>query len=115
MKISEIKGERALDLLAEMMDPITEILADKELKRIAANGTRIQLIKKILKDHKKSMITILALLDDQDPETYEPTLPEIPAKIMQVLNDPAFKSFFTSQGQSKDEASSGSAMENIEA
>lgn len=113
--LSDIKGERALDILAEMLDPLTEILADKEIKPLILNGTKVQVLKKILKDHKESMIAILALLDDKDPETYEPTLPEIPVKIMQILNDPAFKTVFTAQGQSKDKASSGSATENTEA
>lgn len=114
MKISEIKGERALDLLADMLEPFTEIMTDPELKNIAQNGTKIMMLKRILKHHKKSVIAIMALLENTDPETYEPTLTEIPAKIMQVLNDPAFAPFFTSQGQKKDAKYSGSATESTE-
>lgn len=112
MKISEIKGERALDLLADMLEPFTEILADESLKDLVMHGTKIDVIKKVLKDHKKSVITILALTEDEDPETYEPTITEVPVKIMQILNDPVFRPFFTSQGQVKDKPYSGSATEN---
>ena len=30
MKLSDIKGERALDVLADLIDPVAEIMADKD-------------------------------------------------------------------------------------
>ena len=115
MRLSDIKGEHALDVLADIMDPLTEILSDQEVKRLVMCDDRMGTVRHVLKEHKTSLITILALLDGQDPETYEPTLPSIPVKILEILNDPMFVPLFQSQGQNPEKTSSGSVMVNTEA
>lgn len=114
MKLSEIRGEAALDVLAEIMEPFVEICSDPEVQKVYnAKGSKVvTLIKSIIKSHKKAVLQILAILDGEDPSTYAPTAIEIPIKLMTLFNDPAFHVFFPSQGQSQDEASSGSATEN---
>ena len=34
MKLSDIKGERALDVLADMIEPVAEIMGDKEIAAV---------------------------------------------------------------------------------
>ena len=111
MKLSEIKGERALDVIADLIDPISEIFADEAIRK-AAGGNKLDLVKIILKGHKKSIIEILAILDGEDPKTYEVSLISLPAKILELLNDPELASLFGLQGQTGGATSSTSVLEN---
>ena len=112
MKISEIKGDRALDVFADLIDPATEIMSDKQIALAMRNGNNPFAIKRAIKEHKKSVKAILAVLDDQDPDTYEPNVLDIPLKLLEILNDPAVMSLFTSQVQKEAAPSSGLATEN---
>ena len=114
MKLSEIRGDKALDALADLIDPITEIVSDEEVQKIHnSDAPMIALVKPIVKNHKKAITTILAILDGADPETYEVSLLTLPKKVLEILNDEEVTSLFKSQGQNTEEASSGSASENI--
>jgi len=116
MKLSEIKGERALDLLVDLIDPITLILADEEIVKIyKSNLPNILLVKRLIGEHKKEVLTILALLNEEDPETYEPSLIALPKMLLDLLNDKELMDLFYSQDQMKGNESSGSAMETIKA
>lgn len=100
MKISEIKGEQALDTLADLIEPVARILADKEMEQAIRGGEpKLLLVKKMLKGHKAEVIEILAALDGADPATYEVNLLTLPVKLLEILNDEALTSLFTSQGQ----------------
>ncbi len=116
MKLSEYKGEQALDLLADLMEPAMVIMADKEISRLAkANMPKIKLVKVAIKNHKREVIEILAILDGEEPKNYaeKVTLFTLPAKLLEIFNDPDLMSLFTSQGQTT-ETSSGSATESFE-
>lgn len=116
MKLSEIKGERALDLLVELIDPVTLILADEEIvKMYKSKLPNILLVKKLIADHKKEVLTILALLNEEDPETYEPSLIVLPKMLLDLVNDKELMDLFHSQDQMTGNESSGSAMETIKA
>ena len=116
MKLSDIKGEKALDVVVELIDPVTSIIADKEVVAIyRSNKPRILLIKKMIEKHKKEVLHILAVLNDKDPKTYKPSLIELPMMLWDLLNDEDLNSLFTSQNQMKESDSSGSVTENIEA
>lgn len=117
MKLSEYKGEQALDMLADVMEPATVIMADKEIARLAkADVPKIKIFREAIKRHKKEVIEILAILDGSDPEEYaeKVNIFTLPKKLLETLNDPDFMSLFTLQGQ-KTETFSGSATESIEA
>ena len=115
MKLSDIKGEKALDVMADLLDPISEIVTDSEIVNIIKSGVpKIKLVKPAIKNHKKAVIEILAILDGVPVEGYEINVLTLPLKILEILNDPMVEELFTSQGQMMESASSGSAMENIE-
>lgn len=100
MKLSEIKGEQAIDALAELIEPAALIFADEDIKNSAKAGEpKLILAKKILKGHKAEVIKILAILDGEDPATYEVNLLTLPVKLLEILNDPEVSSLFTSQSQ----------------
>lgn len=96
MKLSEFKNEKALDVLAEIIEPITEIVSDEEVKACIKEKKKIRGIAKAIKNHKKEIIYILAVLDDEPVETYEVNLATLPFKIMEILSDEVLNDFFTS-------------------
>lgn len=104
MKLSDYKGEAALDKLAEIIDPLTTMLADPKLQKIAKqkNVATIKYAKPMLKNHKAEIIEILAALDDEPVETYRDkiTLFTLPAKLLEFLNDPEVQALFQSEAQS---------------
>jgi len=114
MRLSDFKGEKALDVMVDLMEPIIEIMTDDKVKTPYQAGLRLEAIKKALKGHKKAVLTILALLADKDVEEYEPSMVEIMAGLAELFNDPDVISLFTSQSPTTSEKTSGSATENTE-
>ena len=103
MKLTEIKGERAIDAMADLLEPLSLIFADAEIQKSANSGEpKMLLIKKILKAHKREAIQIMAILDGEKPESYEVNLLTLPMKILEIVNDPEVVSLFTYQGQNKE-------------
>lgn len=115
MKLSEIKGEQALDVLADLLEPVTEIMTDKKVSATFQSGQRMKAVKHAIKEHKKAVIEILAIMDGEDPATYEPKVVTLPVKMIELFNDKEFVSLFQSQAQETEDASSGSATESTEA
>lgn len=115
MKLSDYKGEDALEVLAELIEPAAEVFGDPEFRKIYNSGPKVKAVKYALKQHKEPILYMLATLDGESPETYRPGLLTLPAKLLEILNDPELVSLFQSQAQSTDKTSSGPATENTEA
>lgn len=114
MKISEYKGEEGLELIADIMIPMIDILSDSELQKYANGGvSNVILVQKILKLHTKEVLDIMARIDQEDRETYNPSVFELPVKLVEIFSQPEIKKLFTSQGRKKDGEPSGPATENI--
>ena len=113
MKLSEYQGEAALDLLADLIEPAGEIMSDKEIGEVFKKN-RFKAIGSAIKNHKKAVIQILSTMDGVPVEEYKCNVFTLPAKILELLNDPALIQLFTYQGQTGDAKSSGSASENTE-
>lgn len=116
MRLSDIKGEKALDLLVDLIDPITLIMADEKIiQTYHSNKPRIILIKDLINYHKKEILTILALLNEEDPATYSPSIIVLPKMLLDLMNDPELADLFHLQNQMTGSESSGSATENTAA
>lgn len=97
MKLSEIKGKEAIRTLAELMEPVSRIAADKEVQDAVQSKQPVPIIaKKLLLNHPDEVIEVLALLDGADPKTYEPSLLSLPMKLMEVINDEEIQALFFS-------------------
>ena len=114
MKLSEIKGQEAIDVLADLMSPASIIFTDKEVVKLLRGGEKIKAIQAMLKSHSKEVIEMLAILDREDPKTYEPSIVTLPMKLLEFFNDPEVSELFFSQEQTKDETSSSSVTEITE-
>ena len=111
MKLSEIKGERTLDVIAECIEPIANIAADKraseffERKECPKNktprGFMLERIKKsiptLLKHHKKDLIAILAAIQGVTTDEYEQnmTLASVLIDVTELLTDKEFAAFLS--------------------
>lgn len=121
MRLSDFKGEEALDVLADIIEPLTSILSDKEIQELSKkkNTPVMKFVKPAIKNHKKELIEVLARLNRQTVEEYEKevSLVTLPMQVLELINDPEVQSLFHSQGESRitSLASSSSAMENTEA
>lgn len=114
-KLSEYKDEEALDLLAEILEPVTEIIADKEVVEEFMKKSRIAGVITAIKKHKKAIIQCLAAMDGVPVEEYHCNILTLPKTLLAIINDKDFLTFFKSQSQEfMDEESSGSAMESGE-
>lgn len=112
MKLSDIKGEQALTAMADLIDPIAEIAQNKILVGLIRGKNYAEAVKLGLKKHQKAILTILAILNQQDVDTYEPSLAEIPKMLLDLFNDKELLDLFQSQAQTTEKTSSVSVMEN---
>mgnify|MGYP003571249106 CR=1 FL=1 len=115
MKLSDYKGTDGIDLLADLLDPLSVILTDEEFRvAISKETKRLKIVQLLLKTHKKEILEILALIDQEDPETYNPSIFVLPMKLMDILSMPEINMLFMSQGQNEKSESSGPATESTE-
>lgn len=113
-RLSDYKDDAAFDLLADLLEPISVIFADKELKSVW-NKPKIEVAKYILKNHKKSATDILKAIDNSIEITPISVLKGVIELITDIEKDPTIKDFFKSAEQENGAAvTSGSAMVNTE-
>ena len=126
MRLSDIKGDRVFDVIADIIDPIANIASDETASALfkreklpegmTAKSFLLERARKavpaLLKVHKSDIITVLATIDGVSADDYRSSLTL--AKLMQdtaeLLTDEAFCELFIS---AQSGTSSGSAQENI--
>lgn len=125
MRLSNVRGERTFDVIAELIDPIYSIVMDPEaaamFKReklpegMTAKEFMAGKIRKslpvLLKTHKEDLVTILAAIEGVDPKQYKKKLNMgvLVRDVIDLLSDDGFSDLFTS---AQTETSSGSAQES---
>lgn len=111
MKLSEIRGERTIDVIAAIIEPVAEIASDPEAaemfsKKALPEGEdpkkyAVKRIRKsapaLLKNHKKELIAILAAIKGVSEEEYAEKLNLVTLihDLVELLSDEAFTSLFT--------------------
>lgn len=129
MKLSEIKGERTLDVIADMIEPIANIAGDKDAAKLfkkekAPEGVNprefaINRLKKgipsLLKGHKHDVVTILAAIEGISPAEYAESmnLAKLMKDCVDLVTDEEFADLFISAMPG--DKNSGSASQTIEA
>lgn len=113
-RLSDYKGEEAIELWADLLDPVTALLANPNVKK-ATKGSMLDIAKTLMKESPKAVEEILLRVDDTPVDGLT-----IPFRILNLLNEmnenEALRGFFSSAEQEKTaEESSGSATENTEA
>ena len=128
MRLSDIKGDRTLEVIAEIIDPIANIAEDEAasamFKReklpegMTAKKFLMKRVRKslpvLLKGHKADIIAILSAIEGVSAEEYAGALNlvKLVKDCTDLLTDEAFMELFIS---AQSENNSGSAQESIEA
>lgn len=131
MKLSDIKGDRVLDVIADIIDPIANIVLDKDVsamfeRKAVPDGmeTRDFFAKRmrkgmpvLLKGHKADIIAIMAAIEGVTPEQYAESLdfPKLFTDAMELVTDNAFLDFLSSPETKKGADAPGAASANFEA
>lgn len=130
MRLSEIKGERVFDVIADLIEPVTRIAEDKEAaklfrrERLPEGETPTNFLLKrirtsvpaLLRGHKNDLGEIMAAIKGVDKAAYMAslTIPKLGADIFGLLNDSEFLALF-GLAQTTEEPSSGAAQGNTQA
>lgn len=113
MRLSDYKNEEALDLLADLMDYVAEILSDdKTMEVYKTEKKQTNFIKYVIKHHKHTIIAMLARIDGTPVEEFECDFFSLPSLVIEMFNNKMITNLFTSQEQSTESQSSGPATEN---
>lgn len=112
-RLSDYKDEDAIELWADLLEPVAKILADRQIIMMYRGGkTKAELAKYILKTHKTEAVEILVRIDST-PINALNVAARLMALLADVGNNKELMSFFDSAGQEMmDKGSSGSATEN---
>ena len=115
-RLSDYQGEAAVDLWADLLDPISDILTDKEVAGVTQRGEApITIAKTILKRHKESAAEILLRIDPEPLDGLN-IIVRLVTIIAEIGQRDDIKAFFGYAAQENQESeSSGSVTESTEA
>lgn len=110
MKLSEIKGERVFDVLADIVEPVVSIAEDKNAAAIfqpqeLPKGktpwefflSRIKVsLPSLVRDHKRELAAIMAAVNGVTTDEYmdSVTIPKLMSDLVELVTDQEFTSFF---------------------
>lgn len=113
-KILDARGDEALDVLADLLDPVTEIAQDADISGMMKEGgkaTVAQFAAAVLRKHKPAVIRIMAVDDGKTVEEESKLLSvaTIPLRLMGILNNPAIKKMLFGVAETSGSADGSSA------
>lgn len=97
-KLSEIQDDEAMDLLADIMDPLVDICSDPKIKEMSEGekkATKLEIIKYIMKNHKEPLKLIMAKLEGVPVEEYHYNVLTLPLVLLEIFNEPEVAKLFT--------------------
>lgn len=122
MKLSDVKGERTFDVIAGLIEPVSNIAADpntaelfkktKKPEELTKNQFLLHRAKKfapnLLKEHKQDVITILSLIKGIEYDEYlkQVNLVTLLNDLIELLTDEMFETVFTSSSSNEKKTSS---------
>lgn len=112
-KLSDYQGDEAIELWADLLDPLTDILGDPEVQKVVKSGQApLMIAREVLKTHKKEATEILLRIDPEPIDGLNIIL-RLATVIVDVGQRDELKSFFgyAVQATTEDE-SSGSVTES---
>lgn len=110
--LSEYKDEEALDLLAELFEPMASFFMDDEFVKTFDSGNRLGAVKIAIKNHKPEVMQILAAMEGVPVEEYHCNVMTLPIRLYQLITTPEIAGFFTSVATRTSGTSSGSVTGN---
>lgn len=114
--LSDYKNDEAIELWADLLDPLSEILTDEKIRTVVqSNKNRLEIAKTILKEHPQETNDILLRIDPTPIDGLNIVL-RLVSVITDIGKNEEIKGFFGYAEQAKKaDGSGGSAMESTEA
>lgn len=125
MRLSDVRGDRTLDVIADLIDPISEIASDEEAvalfrrekvpEGVEPRDFFVKRARKaapaLLKGHKQQVIQILATIEGTDPEEYAESLnlAKLLRDLVDLMTDEEFVAFLSPSETGTAGAAPGSA------
>lgn len=97
MKLSEFKDEKAIEVVAKILEPISVIVANSKTK-INKGDNAAKLASELLTNNPKEVKDILAILSDKPKEEYHCTAATVMRDVIEMFSDEELLSLFISQG-----------------
>lgn len=115
-KLSDYKGNEAIELWMDLLDPLTSIFTDDEFKKVVVKGkNKLIIARTLLKNHKSDVVEIMTRIDPEPLDGLN-IITRLIALITEIGENEEIKSFFGYAEEVKmEEESSGLHMVNIEA
>ena len=115
MRLSEFKDEKGIEVVAQLLVPISKIVSNKENAAIQKRlkdqgGSMLDFASAMLRNSPRAVMDMLAILDGKDPEHYHCSAATALRDVFNMLSDPELLSLFGLQSQTP--VSSGSASES---
>jgi len=116
VRLTDYEGEEAIELWADLLDPISNIINDANIAKVIRSGkTRLVIAQEILKRHRSDAEKILLRIDPE-PINGLNLVVRLIAILADIGSNEEIKSFFGYAAQEKmAEGSSGLDTENTEA
>lgn len=100
--ISDFKNEDAIDLIADLIEPVSRILQDEGIRKdITIKEKQMGAIKRALKSHKADILEIMARLEGVEIKDLNCTPISLIAKCIQILNDKEMMDFLSSLAENE--------------
>ena len=113
-KLTDFKDDEALELWADLLDPLSAILTDEKIRKATKAGkSKMVIAKEIMKRHKKEAAAILLRIDDTpiDGLNFMIRLVDL---ITDIGKNDEIRAFFGYADQQTEGASSGLPTETTE-
>jgi len=111
-KLLATRGEEGLELLADILGPVTVIFNDGKFKELTKKGDKLSAVQYVLKYYPGDVLYVMAKANGMDQSEYNPNPVELISDVLKFLNDPDMANFFALQGWIDSNGASGSATEN---
>lgn len=115
-RLSDYQGEEAIELWADLLDPLTEILSNEKVRKVVQSGQpKLLIAKEILKSCRNEAIEILERIDPEPVDGLN-IIVKLVGLLTEIGQNDEIKSFFGYAVQGKtDEGSSELPTESTEA
>lgn len=112
MRLSEIRGERVFDVIADIIEPACNIAQDKEAAALFDRSekrpddmtptefalSRIKVaMPKLMRSHKDDLVAIMAAIEGVSPDEYREglTMPKLIQGVYEILTDEDLLAFLS--------------------
>ena len=109
-KLTDYKGEEAIELWADLLDPLTNIFSDKEVQdSIVTGASALSKAQTILKTHKNDAVTILLKIDPTPIDGLN-LIARLLSLVLEIEHSEVFADFFGSAQPEKTESETSGSV-----